>query len=118
MSRSNPFNPQYYGYTPAKPNQLFNGSAPFVYNYLPHDSQSCIIAKNLYNTVHSSIYSPDTTVKSHPAAPIIQGFGLKQQESNIQQHCFPSFKYDGEPATPNYGSNNYGVNNFGIGNFS
>ena len=118
MSQRNPFNPQYYGYAPSTQNQLFAGSAPYVYNYLPNDSKSCITAKHLYNAAHSNIYSPDNIVRSHPAGALIQSFGLKQHEANIKQHCMPSFKYDEAPPQMNnlinnYGSNNYGTNNFG-----
>ena len=101
----NPFNPQYYGYKPATDNQLFNGSAPFVYNYLPHDTKQCIVAKNMYNISHSAVYQPDTIVRSHPASNIIQSATLKHHENLIKQQCTPSFRYDG-PA------NNFGTNNF------
>ena len=46
---SNPFNPQWLGFSSATDKQIMGGSAPFVYNYMPHDSQSCITAKSMFN---------------------------------------------------------------------
>ena len=69
---SNPFNPQWLGFSPATDKQIIGGSAPFVYYYMPHDSQSCITAKSLFNTAHSAMYTPDSIVRSHPASNIMQ----------------------------------------------
>jgi len=110
---TNPFNPQWYGYAPATDKQIISGSAPFVYNYLPHDSQACITAKNIYNQTHQSVYSPDTIVGSHPASNLIQSSTLTMNENMIQQQCQPSFKYDSMNSGTNYGSNNFGTNNYG-----
>jgi hypothetical protein len=79
-----------YGYGPATDKELFEGLAPYVYHYLPSDSKTCIASKNLYNYTHSSMYSPDTIVRSHPAAPLIQGASLDKTEDMIKQHCKPN----------------------------
>lgn len=120
MKRNYTYNPQYYGYGPATDKQLFNGSAPYVYNYLQKDTKSCITAKNMYNTAHSNMYSPDTIVRSHPASAIIQSTTLNNHEAQIKQHCMPTFRYDGttnqfanNSIVNNYGTNNYGTNKFG-----
>ena len=91
---NNPYNPQFLGYSPTNDKQIMSGSAPFVYNYLPHDSQSCITAKSLYNTAHSSMYSPDSIVRSHPGASIIQNITMKTHENTIQNVCTPGFQID------------------------
>ena len=104
----NSFNPQYYGYSQATDKQIIGGSTPYIYNYLPNDSQLCINSKSMYNQTHSSIFSPDTIVRSHPASNIIQGLTLKYHENKIKQNCFPSFKHN---QTTNY-VNNYGTNNY------
>lgn len=91
---SNPFNPQWHGFSSATDKQIIGGSAPFVYNYLSHDSQSCITAKSLYNTAHTEMYSPNSIVRSHPAAPIIQSATMKMHENTIKDVCTPSFKID------------------------
>ncbi len=65
---SNPYNPQWLGFAPATDKQIIGGSAPFVYNYMPHDNQSCITAKSMFNTAHSEMYSPNSMVRSHPAS--------------------------------------------------
>ena len=62
---TNPFNPQWLGFSPASDKQIAGGSAPFVYNYLPHDSQSCITAKSMFNTAHAEMYSPNHIIKSN-----------------------------------------------------
>jgi hypothetical protein len=108
------FNPQYYGYAPATNKQIIGGSTPYIYNYLPHDSQVCITSKSIYNQTHSSIFSPDTIVKSHPASNIIQGSTLNHQENMIKKNCFPSFQHNQiTQYVSNYGTNNYGTNNYG-----
>lgn len=91
---SNPYNPQWLGYTPATDKQIMGGSAPFVYNYMDHDSQSCITAKSLFNTAHSAMYTPDSIVRSHPASAMIQSSVMKTHENTIQNVCNPSFKID------------------------
>lgn len=91
---SNPFNPQWLGFAPATDKQLMGGSAPFVYNYMPHDSQACITAKSIFNTAHSAMYSPDSAVRSHPASGIIQSSLLKNHENAIQNTCTSSFQID------------------------
>ena len=91
---SNPYNPQWLGFAPATDKQIMGGSAPFVYNYMPHDSQSCITAKSLFNTTHSAMYTPDSIVRSHPGASVIQSATLKIHENTIQNVCNPSFKID------------------------
>ena len=91
---SNPFNPQWLGFSHATDKQIIGGSAPFVYNYMPHDSQSCITAKSLFNTAHSAMYTPDSIVRSHPASNIIQSLMLKTHEKTIQNVCTPSFQID------------------------
>lgn len=89
------YNPQWYGFAAANDKQISGGSAPFVYNYLPHDGQTCITAKSLFNTVHSAIYTPDRSIpSSHPAASIIQGVTLTRHENAIQNECNPTFKID------------------------
>lgn len=115
---SNPYNPQWYGYQPATSKQLIGGSAPYVYNYLPHDNQVCITSKALYNQTHSALYSPDTIVRSHPASNVIQGSTLNYHENQIRQNCFPSFKHGQTTQyVSNFGTNNFGSNNFGTNNF-
>ena len=91
---TNPYNPQWLGFSPATDKQIIGGSAPFVYNYIPHDSQSCITAKSMFNTAHSQMYSPDSIVKSHPASNIIQSAMLKTHENTIKNVCTPSFQID------------------------
>jgi hypothetical protein len=91
---SNPFNPQWHGFAPATDTQIIGGSAPFVYNYMPHDNQSCITAKTMFNTTHSQMYSPDTIVRSHPASNVIQSSTLKMHENTIKDVCTPSFQVD------------------------
>ena len=118
--KMNPYNPQYYGYSPASDKQLMSGSAPYVYNFLPHDSKSCIVAKSAYNYTHSSIYTPDTIVRSHPASSVIQGSTLGIQEQMIKTHCQPSFKIDSTTATfasSGYGSTSYGSSNYGTSHY-
>ena len=109
----NPFNPKYFGYAEATDKQLISGMPPYVYNYLPHDSQVCITAKTMYNQTHTNIYSPDTIVKSHPASNLIQGSTLKLQENMIKQNCYPTFQHSQTTQyAANYGTNNYGTNNY------
>ena len=91
---SNPYNPQWLGFAPATDKQIMSGSAPFVYNYMPHDSQSCITAKSMFNTAHSEMYSPNSIVRSHPASNVIQSSMLKSHENTIQNVCTPSFQID------------------------
>jgi hypothetical protein len=91
---SNPFNPQWHGFSAATDKQLIGGSAPFVYNYLPHDSQACITAKSMFNTAHAEMYRPDSIVRSHPASSIMQSSLLKIHESVIGNVCHPSFLID------------------------
>jgi len=61
---------------------------------MPHDNQSCITAKSIYNTAHSEMYTPNSIVKSHPASNIIQSSMLKTHETTIQNVCTPSFNID------------------------
>ncbi len=91
---SNPYNPQWLGFAPATDKQIIGGSAPYVYNYMPHDSQICLTAKSLFNDAHSAMYTPDSIVRSHPAAPVIQNLTMKTHEKTIQDVCVPSFKID------------------------
>jgi hypothetical protein len=91
---SNPFNPQWYGFSAASDKQLSGGSAPFVYNYLSHDSQTCIAAKSVFNTTHVEMYRPDSIVRSHPASSVIQSSLMKMHESVIKDVCHPSFSID------------------------
>lgn len=91
---SNPYNPQWYGFSQANDKQIMAGSAPFVYNILSHDSQSCITAKSLYNNSHSAMYTPDSIVKSHPVSSIIQSSTMKSHENTIKDVCNPSFNID------------------------
>jgi len=113
-TETNSFNPQYYGYAPATDKQVINGSAPYIYNYLPHDNQVCISAKSMYNQTHSSLFSPDTIVRSHPASNLIQGSTLNYHENMIKQNCYPTFHHhQSTQYANNYGSNNFGSNNFG-----
>ena len=58
------------------------------------DSQYCITAKSLFNTTHSAMYTPDSIVRSHPGASVIQSATLKTHENTIQNICNPSFKID------------------------
>jgi hypothetical protein len=88
------YNPQWLGFSNATDKQVMSGSAPFVYNYLPHDSQSCITAKSLFNTAHSEMYSPNSIVRSSPASSIIQSATMKLHEKTIQDVCTPSFRID------------------------
>jgi len=69
-----------------------DGSAPYVYKYLPHDSQTCITAKASYNTAHASMYNPDSIVRSHPFSPIIQSLTMDVHEKTIEAECTPSSK--------------------------
>ena len=94
---SNPYNPQWYGFSAATDRQLIGGSAPFVYNVLPHDSQLCITAKTMFNDSHSQLYTPDTIVRSHPAGSLIQSSTMKQNEATIPAVCHPSFQIDAAP---------------------
>jgi hypothetical protein len=87
-------NSQWLGFAPSSDKQIINGSAPFVYNYMPHDNQSCITAKFMYNTAHSEMYSPNSIVRSHPASNLIQSSMLKVHESTIDKVCTPSFQID------------------------
>lgn len=105
-SNHNSYNPIWLGYAPANDKQLLGGSPPFVYNYLHHDTQSCITAKSLYNISHTSMYSPDNIVKSHPTSSIIQSMTLKNHEKTIQDVCTPSFRID---TNTNY--NHFGMPN-------
>jgi len=82
--------PKSFGYAPATDKQIIAASAPFVYNYLPHDSQLCITAKSQYYNAHSAMYNPDSIVRSHPDAPIIQSLSMKKHENTIQKECHPS----------------------------
>jgi hypothetical protein len=91
---SNPYNPQWLGFSAATDKQIISGSAPFVYNYMSHDSQSCITAKSMFNTAHAAMYSPNTVVRSHPASNLIQASTLKTHENTIQEVCKPSFQVD------------------------
>ena len=91
---SNPFNPQWHGFAAANDKQIIGGSAPFVYNYLPHDNQSCITAKSLYNTSHAEMYSPNSMVRNTPASAIIQSSTIKIHENTIKDVCTPSFNID------------------------
>ena len=91
---SNSFNPQWLGYTAASDKQIINGSAPFVYNYMQHDSQTCITAKSLFNTAHSAMYAPNSIVPNHPASSNIQSSTMKLHEATIQNECTPSFRVD------------------------
>jgi hypothetical protein len=103
---SNPFNPQWHGFSASTDKQIVGGSAPFVYNYLPHDSQSCITAKSLFNTAHSEMYSPNSIVRTNPASSIIQSSTLKIHENTIKDVCTPTFKID----------TNINYNSFGMPN--
>lgn len=67
-----------------------DGSAPYVYGYLPHDSKTCTMAKVSYNMAHALMYSPDTIVKSHPFSPIIQSLTMDVHEKAIEAECTPS----------------------------
>ena len=91
---SNPYNPQWLGFSAATDKQIIGGSAPYVYNYMPHDNQSCITAKSMFNTAHSEMYSPNSIVRSHPASNIIQSSTMKIHENTIQNVCTPSFQVD------------------------
>jgi len=46
---TNIYNPQWLGFSTATDKQIMGGSTPFVYNYMSHDSQTCITAKAMYN---------------------------------------------------------------------
>jgi len=81
--------PESLGYGPASYKQLMDGSAPYVYGYLPHDSKTCTMAKVSYNMAHSAMYSPDTIVKSHPFSPIIQSLTMDVHEKAIEAECTP-----------------------------
>jgi len=76
---SNPYNPQWLCFSQATDKQIMGGSAlfPFVYNYMSHDSQSCITAKSMFYTSHAEMYSPNSIVRYHPASNIIQSSALK-----------------------------------------
>jgi len=82
--------PESLGYGPASDKQLMDGSAPYVYKYLPHDSQTCITAKASYNTAHASMYNPDNIVRSHPFSPIIQSLTMDVHEKSIESKCTPN----------------------------
>jgi len=91
---TNIYNPQWLGFSTATDKQIMGGSAPFVYNYMSHDSQTCITAKTMYNTAHSEMYSPNSIVRNHPASSIIQSSTMKTLENSIQNVCTPSFNVD------------------------
>jgi hypothetical protein len=91
---SNPFNPQWHGFAPATDRQIISGSAPYVYNIMSHDSNSCITAKTIFNNTHSAMYTPDSIVRSHPAGALIQSAVLKNNENVIKDVCTPSFSID------------------------
>jgi len=91
---TNIYNPQWLGFSTATDKQIMGGSAPFVYNYMSHDSQTCITAKAMYNTAHSEMYSPNSIVRTHPASSIIQSSTMKTLENSIQNVCTPSFNVD------------------------
>jgi hypothetical protein len=84
--------PESLGYGPASDKQLMDGSAPYIYKYLPHDSQTCITAKASYNTAHASMYNPDSIVRSHPFSPIIQSLTMDMHEKAIEAECTPNLK--------------------------
>lgn len=86
--------PQWLGFALATDKQIASGSAPFVYNYMPHDNQLCITAKSMFNTAHSAMYTPDTVVRSHPASSIVQGSLLSTHEKIVHDVCTPSFHVD------------------------
>ena len=100
---SNPYNPQWYGYSPATDRQLMGGSAPYVYQYLPNDSQSCITAKSLFNTAHASMYTPDTIVRSHPGGAVLQSVTMNAHENTIRDVCTPSIQIDTNVHYPSLG---------------
>ena len=100
---SNPYNPQWLGYAAATDRQIMGGSAPFVYNYSSHDNQSCLMAKAIYNDTHAAIYSPDSTVRSHPAGNLIQGAALPAAEKAVHDVCTPSFSIDAQINYPALG---------------
>lgn len=91
---SNSYNPQWLGFAPATDKQIISGSTPLVYNYLSHDSQTCITAKSMFNTAHSEMYSPNSIVRSNPASGVVQSLMLKTHENAIQNVCTPSFQVD------------------------
>lgn len=90
----NRFNPQWYGFAPVTDKQVMNGSAPFIYNTLPSDSQICLTVKTMFNNAHSAVFTSDTIVRSHPASAIIQSSTLQTHENMIKDVCNPSFKID------------------------
>lgn len=93
MSRI-PFRPEFVGYNIATDKQLMSGSAPFVYNYLPNDNSACIVAKSNFNTAQAAMFTPDSIVRSHPAASLIQSSTTKIHENTIKDVCTPTFKID------------------------
>lgn len=113
----NPYNPTFYGFTENK--NLIPDSAPYFYKYLGHDNKTCIASKSIFNNIHSSVYSPDSIVRSHPASSLIQSSVLNKAEKDIFKNCTPSFKYDSAvPSNVNYGTVNFGNNNYGSNNYS
>ena len=91
---SNPYNPQWLGFSSATDKQIIGGSAPYIYNYMPHDSQTCITAKSIFNIAHQEMYNPNNLVKNHPASSLIQSSLLQKHENSIQNNCLPSFQID------------------------
>jgi hypothetical protein len=81
--------PESLGYGHASDRQLMDGSAPYVYKYLPHDSQTCITTKASYNAAHAAMYSPDSIVRAHPFSPIIQSLTMDMHEKSIEAECTP-----------------------------
>lgn len=100
---SNPYNPQWYGYSPATDRQLMGGSAPYVYQYQSHDSQACITAKSLFNTAHAAAFTPDSIVRSHPAGAIVQSATMNAHETTIKDVCTPSIQIDTNISYPSLG---------------
>lgn len=76
--------PESLGYDLASDRQLMDGSAPYVYEYLPYDSKTCTIAKVSYNMAHSTMYSP--------YSPIIQSLTMDVHEKAIEAECTPNIK--------------------------
>ncbi len=89
-----PFRPEFFGYNNANDKQLMSGSASFVYNILPNDNSACIVAKSNFNISHAAMYTPDSIVRSHPAASTIQSATMKIHENTIKDVCTPSFQID------------------------
>jgi hypothetical protein len=112
---SNPFNPSWHGFSPATDKQIMSGSAPYVYNYMSHDSSSCITAKSMFNTAHSAMYTPDSIVRSHPSSALIQSSMLKSHENTIKDVCHPSFSIDTNTISTPFNHSAFGMPN---GSFS